>query len=151
MVVFLSRIIALVITILLACILYPISGVFWIMAVIGKIGGVLFEWTNKTIKSLWNDVISPDASGKSKDEMPNMIQQNPDQVFANQANSNQRMPSQQNMNQGFVNQENTNQRIQNQQNMNQGFTNQANPSQIIPNNQDVNKRLVKAQNNDVKK
>lgn len=52
----LSRIIAIILTVILACILYPISGIFWVMAMIGKVGSYLFEWTNETIKKLWTDV-----------------------------------------------------------------------------------------------
>lgn len=57
----LSNLIAVLITVALALILYPIAAVFWILGFIGQIGGKLFVWTNALIKKLWDDI---HASGR---------------------------------------------------------------------------------------
>lgn len=60
MVMFLSYIIAIVITLALAIILYPISAVFFIVAKVGYVLGILadfiFTHTNSGIKKLWSDI-----------------------------------------------------------------------------------------------
>ena len=56
MVVALSYIIAIVLTIALAIILYPISAFFWLLGLLGKISDTLFAFTNRVIKSLWRDL-----------------------------------------------------------------------------------------------
>ena len=44
MVIGLSYVFAVVITAILACILYPIAGVFWLIGLLGKLGEKLFEF-----------------------------------------------------------------------------------------------------------
>lgn len=56
MVWFLSRLIAVVLTVILAIILYPICGIFWILGLLGKIGTHMFEFTNGAIHKLWEDL-----------------------------------------------------------------------------------------------
>ena len=56
MVVVLSRMIAFIITVMLACVLYPIAAVFYVVGLFGKMGSGLFNITNKMIKYLWNDL-----------------------------------------------------------------------------------------------
>ena len=56
MVKFISYIVAVVITAIIAIILYPIAALCWIFSLIGKISDNLFSWTNKTIKKLWSDI-----------------------------------------------------------------------------------------------
>ena len=56
MVKILSRIFAVLITVVLVIILYPIAAILWVLGFIGKLGTKMFEWTNKTIKKLWNDI-----------------------------------------------------------------------------------------------
>ncbi|MDE6501983.1 MAG: hypothetical protein K2L10_07865 [Ruminococcus sp.] len=58
MVKFISYIVAVILTALIAVALYPICGVCWAFSVIGKISSNLFNWTNKTIKGLWKDINS---------------------------------------------------------------------------------------------
>ena len=52
----LSYVIAIIITMCLAIILYPISGLFWLLGLFGKIADVLFRFTTKLIRSLWQDI-----------------------------------------------------------------------------------------------
>ena len=56
MVVVVSRLIAVVLTLILACLLYPVAAFFYIIGWFGKIGDVLFQWTNKMVKRLWEDL-----------------------------------------------------------------------------------------------
>lgn len=67
MIAVLSYIIAIIITLVLAIILYPVAGLFWLLEQIGKIlvwifnlfGKVasnMFEFTTKVIRSLWKDI-----------------------------------------------------------------------------------------------
>lgn len=56
MVKFISYIVAVIITAIIAIILYPIAALCWIFSLIGKVSDNLFHWTNKTIKNLWNDI-----------------------------------------------------------------------------------------------
>lgn len=60
MVMFLSYVIAVIITIILAILLYPISAVFFVIGKIGSILGLLadfiFSHTNSAIKNLWEDI-----------------------------------------------------------------------------------------------
>lgn len=55
-----SRIIAILITLVLACILYPIAALFWILGIIGEfVGNIskkMFGFTNHVIKHLWSDI-----------------------------------------------------------------------------------------------
>ena len=70
MVVALSYILAVIITILLAIILYPIAALFWIMGLFGKLSEHVFVFTKKTISALWKDirtstiVNTPDQEGE---------------------------------------------------------------------------------------
>ncbi len=52
----LSTIIATIITMALAIILYPICAVLYVFKVLGTISTHLFNFVNKTIKRLWKDV-----------------------------------------------------------------------------------------------
>lgn len=56
MVVALSYVIAIILTLTLAIILYPISGLFWVLGLLGKISDNMFSFTNRVIKSLWRDI-----------------------------------------------------------------------------------------------
>lgn len=60
MVIILSYIIAIIITLVLAIILYPISTVFFLVGSVGKViyklGDFIFKRTNKGIKKLWSDI-----------------------------------------------------------------------------------------------
>mgnify|MGYP006968292005 CR=1 FL=1 len=60
MVKILSVIIACILTVLLACMLYPIACLFWVIARVGKIVGIISEWifshANKAVKYLWADL-----------------------------------------------------------------------------------------------
>ena len=56
MVVALSYIIAIILTVALAILLYPISACFWVLGLLGKISDKMFVFTNKAIKSLWRDL-----------------------------------------------------------------------------------------------
>ncbi len=62
-----SYIIAVIITCLLAVILYPVAALFWLFGLIGrllvrvfelfgKISENMFKFTTKAIRSLWNDL-----------------------------------------------------------------------------------------------
>lgn len=61
MVMFLSYIIAVILTIVLAIILYPISALFFIIGkigyVLGNLADFIFNHTNSGIKKLWSDVM----------------------------------------------------------------------------------------------
>ena len=52
----LSYLIAIILTLCLAIILYPISGLFWILGLFGKVSDVMFRFTTKVIRSLWRDI-----------------------------------------------------------------------------------------------
>lgn len=60
MVIFLSYIIAVILTTVLAVILYPIASLFWVIGKIGYYIGIIskfiFFHTNSTIKKLWDDI-----------------------------------------------------------------------------------------------
>lgn len=56
MIVALSYVIAVVLTLALAIFLYPISGFFWVLGLLGKVSDNLFGFTNRVIKSLWKDL-----------------------------------------------------------------------------------------------
>ena len=73
MVIGLSYVFAVVITAILACILYPIAGVFWLIGLLGKLGEKLFEFSNHAIKSLWADISNKkivDVSAQNQDNQP---------------------------------------------------------------------------------
>ena len=56
----LSYVIAVILTVLLVCILYPIAGIFWIIGKIGDVVGVISDWifthANSAIKQLWSEL-----------------------------------------------------------------------------------------------
>ena len=56
MVKLISYIVAIVLTALIALVLYPLAALFYLFSIIGKISDNLFKWANNTIKKLWNDV-----------------------------------------------------------------------------------------------
>ncbi len=58
MIVALSYVIATILTLALAIVLYPISGIFWVLGLLGKAADNLFAFTNGKIKSLWKDIRS---------------------------------------------------------------------------------------------
>lgn len=73
MVIGLSYVLAVVFTAVLACILYPIAGVFWLIGLLGKLGEKLFEFSNHAIKSLWADISNKkivDVSAQNQDNQP---------------------------------------------------------------------------------
>lgn len=63
MVVALSYIIAVIISILLAVLLYPVAALFWILGLFGKIADTMFAFTSRLISSLWRDI-------RKMDEVP---------------------------------------------------------------------------------
>ena len=56
MIIALSYIFAVLMTLALAIVLYPIAGFFWILGFFGKIAELLFSFTSKVINSLWRDI-----------------------------------------------------------------------------------------------
>ncbi len=52
----LSFIIAVILTILLALVLYPIAAVFWICGLLGKLSDKIFAITKLAIAYLWKDL-----------------------------------------------------------------------------------------------
>ncbi len=56
MVILLSYLFAVVLTVALAIILYPIAAVFWILGLFGKISDKMFKFTKKAIAGLWKDL-----------------------------------------------------------------------------------------------
>lgn len=56
MIIALSYIFAVLITIALAIVLYPIAGLFWVLGFFGKISEALFAFTSRVINSLWSDI-----------------------------------------------------------------------------------------------
>ena len=56
MVVFLSYFIAIILTVALAILLYPVAAFFWIMGLFGKVSDGMFKFTSKTISTLWIDL-----------------------------------------------------------------------------------------------
>lgn len=60
MVVVLSTVIACILTVLLACFLYPIAGLFWVVGKVGEIVGIIGNWifthANMAVKRLWADL-----------------------------------------------------------------------------------------------
>ncbi len=52
----LSFIIAVLLTIVVALILYPIAAIFWIFGLIGKLSEHTFKLTTKIISYLWKDL-----------------------------------------------------------------------------------------------
>lgn len=75
MVVALSYLLAVVITVFLAIILYPIAGLFWVLGFFGRIADSMFSFTSKMISSLWRDIRKVNA--------------HPESVVVNQANEEQ--------------------------------------------------------------
>lgn len=76
MIIALSYIFAVLITIALAIVLYPIAGVFWILGFFGKISEALFSFTSRVINSLWRDIGSmnkPNANEIVKDSVPLIV------------------------------------------------------------------------------
>ena len=56
MVIWLSVIIAIILTFILAVGLYPIAGAFWVLGLFGQVSGKLFDYTTRIIKKLWSDL-----------------------------------------------------------------------------------------------
>lgn len=56
MIVALSYLLAVIITIALAILLYPIAGLFWILGLFGKLSDAIFKFTQRVIVSLWRDI-----------------------------------------------------------------------------------------------
>ena len=73
MVVALSYLIAVILTVILAVLLYPIAGIFWGLGLFGRISDKLFGFTTKVIRSLWNDLrgISADENVKPNESIKN--------------------------------------------------------------------------------
>ena len=68
MVIALSYILAVLLTIALAIVLYPIAGLFWILGFFGKISEALFAFTSRLIKSLWRDIRNVNKSAMNNVE-----------------------------------------------------------------------------------
>lgn len=56
MIVALSYILAVIFTVLVAVILYPIAAVFWVLGLFGKLAEYIFALTKKAIAYLWKDI-----------------------------------------------------------------------------------------------
>ena len=52
----LSYIIAVLITVALAVVLYPVAAFFWVLGLFGKLADGIFTLTKKMIKAMWADV-----------------------------------------------------------------------------------------------
>ncbi|MGN1339970.1 MAG: hypothetical protein ACI4WS_06725 [Oscillospiraceae bacterium] len=81
MVVALSYIFAVILTAVLACILYPVAGVFWLVGLLGKVSEKMFQFSNNAIKKLWADIsnkrIVDVSSDNSESTAPNGTTENP--------------------------------------------------------------------------
>ena len=60
MVKFISYVVAVTLTAIMAIVLYPVAGFCWCLGQIGKVSDAIFTWTNNTIKKLWNDIKNAD-------------------------------------------------------------------------------------------
>lgn len=60
MIVVLSTVIVCILTAVLACILYPIAGLFWFVGKVGEVVGIIGNWiflhANAAVKHLWADL-----------------------------------------------------------------------------------------------
>ena len=56
MIVALSYIFAVIMTLALAIVLYPIAAMFWCMGLFGKIATGMFQFTKNVISALWRDI-----------------------------------------------------------------------------------------------
>ena len=77
MIIAISYIIAVLITIALAIVLYPIAGLFWILGFFGKVSEALFAFTTRVIHSLWRDIrnMNKPATNEAKEEIIPMIEE----------------------------------------------------------------------------
>ncbi len=71
MVVIFSYVFAVVITVALAIILYPIAALFWILGLFGNISNAMFKFTKKAISGLWKDI-----GDMSKTDVNNIVSVN---------------------------------------------------------------------------
>ena len=62
MVVALSYVIAVILTAALAIVLYPISAMFWIFGLLGKLSDGMFAFTKCAIAALWRDLKSSEQA-----------------------------------------------------------------------------------------
>lgn len=60
---------AIIITIMLAVFLYPISAIFWVFGLFGKIADIMFAWTRNRIRSIWAELKDMDGSGASQQQV----------------------------------------------------------------------------------
>ena len=76
MIIAISYILAVLLTIALAIVLYPIAGLFWILGFFGKISEALFAFTSRVINSLWKDIrnMNKPATNEVKEESIPMIE-----------------------------------------------------------------------------
>ena len=76
MVIALSYVLAVLLTIALAVVLYPIAGLFWILGFFGKISEALFAFTSKVINSLWRDIrnMNKPVANEGKEETVPLIE-----------------------------------------------------------------------------
>ena len=68
----LSFIIAIILTAVLAIILYPIAAMFWILGLFGKLSDGMFKMTKRLISSLWKDIgaqSNSDVPSESSDKV----------------------------------------------------------------------------------
>lgn len=63
MVVALSYVLAVLITVALAIILYPIAAIFWVFGLLGKVSNSMFYFTRSTISKLWRDIRNVENTG----------------------------------------------------------------------------------------
>lgn len=66
MVVAISYLLAVVITVLLAIVLYPIAGIFWILGFFGRLSEGMFAFTQRAISSLWKDIKKANKSAQNE-------------------------------------------------------------------------------------
>ena len=79
----LSFIIACILTVLLAMILYPIAAIFWFIGIVGDVVGVISKWifthANRMIQYLWADLRNggnPDTTFDNRVDANNDTTQN---------------------------------------------------------------------------
>lgn len=92
----LSYMFAVILTLAIAIVLYPIAGIFWILGLFGKIADALFGFTKKVLSSIWREIREMSSTGSNT---------NPNQMNNQSSNQNPVQNSNQKPNQ-FYNQTN---------------------------------------------
>lgn len=74
MVLVLSYLLAVILTVALAIVLYPIAAVFWILGLFGKISDKMFKFTKKAISRLWKDLKESKNPEKEEEKQTDTIE-----------------------------------------------------------------------------